>query len=422
MMNMELNRTFFTGVTSLFFLAALVQLILCIYLIFNGRKVRVILAELAIFLVSLVLMAEVSTEIFSDLTTGRDSGTPWGMVITGSVTLLVYSSLRLIYERNGKRQSLNPGVVRYALDRIAPGVCFADHSGRIIMINRNMVELMTVLMRDYPQMIAEVLGALDDPAPKTGVERLEDSENLYRFPDGNIWKFRLFALSDPELKGYTQILAEDVTDIMNTNERLLENTEELRGTNESLREMYDMLSERIRDQENVNLKMSIHNNMGSSLLALSGIIAGTMEGDEKRQIKILKNAVSYFSNDRPDLPKTMEEVISRAEKINVKVETEGEFPEDPEMRNLIAVAAGECVTNCVRHAGGSELLVSSAAGDETYTVRITNNGRNPERPVVEGGGLSSLRRRAEAAGAAMEIEIKPEFALILHIQRKEPVR
>lgn len=418
MMDPGLNRIFYSTLTCFFFLAVLAQLTLCIYMTGKGRRWYAMLPDFVIFVISMVLMSEISDVMSEDIMTGRPPRISWSIVLAGTVTLLGYSFVRMFCERSVKRRVLSPGAVRYALDRIAPGICFADHSGRIIMINRNMVELMMTLMGGYPQMCSEVRAALDDPG--NGVVRLEEAEDLYRFPDGNIWKFRTFALNDPELQGYTQILAEDLTDVYRVNERLRESTEELRATNESLSEMYDKLAERIRVTENVNLKMSIHNNMGSSLLALSGIISGTSEGDEEQEIKILKNAVSYFSNDRPDQPKTMDDVINRAGKINVRVITEGEFPEDAEMQSLVAVAAGECVTNCVRHAGGSEVLVSSVADGDSYTVRMTNNGKDPDGPVAEGGGLSSLRRRAEAAGVVMKIEVEPEFALILLIRRKEP--
>lgn len=421
MTEMVIDRTFYGSVIALLFLAVLMQLTLCIYMFSNGRRLRAVLPDCVIFTGALMLMSEMSNDIYESIAgAGAGKGSPpLGLVIAGIVTLMVYSSSRILYERAEKRHSLNSGVVRYALDRIAPGICFADHTGRIIMINRNMVDLMLVLMNGYPQLISEVLEALENPGADTGVRRIAGRTDTYRFPDGIVWKFKKYPLTDPELRGYIQIMAEDVTDIYDANEKLLKNTEELKATNESLREMYDMLADRIRDRETVNLKMSIHDNLGNSLLALSGILAGTAEGDEEKEIRILKNAVSYFSNDRSDQPADMEAVVSRAEKINVKVLTEGEFPEDEETEKLIAAAAAECVTNCVRHAGGSQVTVSSTADADYYTIRITNNGSAPEGKVTEGGGLSSLRRRAESAGVIMEIESNPEFALVLRVRRKE---
>ena len=48
-----------------------------------------------------------------------------------------------------------------------------------------------------------------------------------------------------------------------------------------------------------------------------------------------------------------------------------------------------------------------------YFNCFTNDGSRPENTVIEGGGLGSLRRKAESIGAAMQVLSQPEFALII---------
>ena len=44
---------------------------------------------------------------------------------------------------------------------------------------------------------------------------------------------------------------------------------------------------------------------------------------------------------------------------------------------------------------------------------MANDGSRPEKTVTEGGGLGSLRRKAESIGATMRVLSQSEFALII---------
>jgi signal transduction histidine kinase len=51
--------------------------------------------------------------------------------------------------------------------------------------------------------------------------------------------------------------------------------------------------------------------------------------------------------------------------------------------------------------------------ENQWTMRFTNDGTQPEAPVTEGGGLGSLRRKAEEIGASMTVQSTPEYALTI---------
>ena len=46
-------------------------------------------------------------------------------------------------------------------------------------------------------------------------------------------------------------------------------------------------------------------------------------------------------------------------------------------------------------------------------MRFTNDGAKPEKPITEGGGLDSLRRKTESIGASMIVDSTPEFVLTI---------
>ena len=70
-------------------------------------------------------------------------------------------------------------------------------------------------------------------------------------------------------------------------------------------------------------------------------------------------------------------------------------------------AVRECMTNAVRHAGAGAMYVQVTP----HSIVITNNGKPPERPITEGGGLSDLRQKVEQQGGTMTVESAPVFRL-----------
>ena len=89
------------------------------------------------------------------------------------------------------------------------------------------------------------------------------------------------------------------------------------------------------------------------------------------------------------------------------------------MSELIYTAMQVCLTNAVQYAKATELAACIPENDDNVTVMIRNNGKQPEQPVREGGGLTNLRRRIEAAGGTMRIQSLPEFILCIEIPKRK---
>ena len=106
--------------------------------------------------------------------------------------------------------------------------------------------------------------------------------------------------------------------------------------------------------------------------------------------------------------------IPEAIAIGVTIARSGAFPQEgTESAQLVEAAAHECLTNLVRHAGGTRLEIISEKTASGWRVRYLNDGAVPSGPIVEGSGLTALRARTEAASGAMEIVHAPRFELTL---------
>ena len=103
-----------------------------------------------------------------------------------------------------------------------------------------------------------------------------------------------------------------------------------------------------------------------------------------------------------------------AQAIGVTIERSGAFPvEGTESAQLVEAAAHECLTNLVRHAGGTRLEIVGEKAASGWRICYLNDGDVPSGPIVEGSGLTTLRTRTEAAGGKMNIEYAPRFELTL---------
>lgn len=97
----------------------------------------------------------------------------------------------------------------------------------------------------------------------------------------------------------------------------------------------------------------------------------------------------------------------------VELVLKGHLPENAEYRQFFLLAASEALTNAVFHAGARTLCIDLSETASQWIMRFTNDGVKPEQPIMEGGGLGSLRRKTEIMGASMVVESIPEFVLTI---------
>lgn len=344
-----------------------------------------------------------------------EGGVPFALVAAALLTAAIYIPFETFHIMRHRKNNLSPYAVKEAADDLPTALCFADRTGRVVLCNRKMGELSCMLIGSYPQTADELESALCAPAGE--VCRIVQDPVLHRFPNGQVWHFHSTLLSEPA--GFVQITAFDVTSLHDVNERLRTENEKLREVNEKLRKMYERLADRIRERETLNLKMRIHNNIGTSLIAISDMISSDAQEDVEKQLAVLQDAVGYLSDDSPAACGTFEELRQKAAQMKVSLVLRGRLPQDAAAQDLIVAAARECVTNCIHHAKGNRVSIDITEQFGVCKVIITNNGEPPKKEIVEGGGLSTLRKSVEAAGGEMDISHRPGFALILNLPGKE---
>ena len=324
-----------------------------------------------------------------------------------------------------RRERIGRSSIKESLDNLPSGICFADQSGLVILSNKQMYRLCYTLMGMDLQHISELLDALEKP--QAGIRSVGADTNDYRFPEGKVWKFTQSSITDADGNAYTQVLAVDITALYEKGDELEQENRRLEEVNARARNLYAQLDNIVREEENFAVKTHVHDEMGE-LLGLTRNMLTQRElpperlkalGKRWEHIGDTLGAVGKQAGDAFDSDKTLAELTEGIAGIGVALHVRGEFPQKSGAAYLLTAAVRECAINTVRHAKGSEMTVELTKTPHSLIAAITNDGLAPAGKVVEGGGLSALRRRIEGAGGSMQVESTPRFRLVITLPGKE---
>lgn len=334
--------------------------------------------------------------------------------------LLIYAAVRYIRMRMRMRYSLSRESIKEGSDNLPDGICFFDEYGTVRLINKKMMSIGMMLFGKEIQTLDELHSALS--CPQSGVECLDREIALYHFPDGTVHRFTESAIADWDGKQITEVIAADVTELYAKQEELNSENIRLADANRRMKWILDNISDIVREEETLSMKIRVHDDIGHSILAAKQALIQQENIAVIRENAVLwETAVDllYRANNMPEVQDEWQTVRNRAEELGVEIVFDGTLPEDEFARHLILLAIRECVTNCVRHAGGNRVFVEVSDDGTQTACAITNNGRAPQQAVIEGSGLSGLRRRIEREGGSMELTDSPRFVLTVILPTRE---
>ncbi len=310
--------------------------------------------------------------------------------------------------------------IKESFDNLPIAVCIFDINGVARLINHRMLAIACLLRKNGVQTLAEMESALK--SPPAGISCINPELLIYRFPDGTALRFAQEQITAKAGLRYTQVTAADVTKLMQRQNELNEENDKLAKTNDRLRRLFEQMPEIIREEETLQMKLRVHDDIGHSLLVSRRILLRQAELKEIQASAAQWEqsiAVLYRSNQMRAASDLWETAVIKVSEIGVRVLTEGKIPDAPDLRALVILAATECAANCVRHANGTELYVCVDQNCGCTRLILTNNGTPPQEKIREGGGLSMLRHCIEEAGGCMEIQSFPFFKLMISLPQEE---
>lgn len=309
--------------------------------------------------------------------------------------------------------------VKEAIDHLPCGICFFDENGSLVLCNILMYQLAFSLIGHDLQTETDLSSALEILPENSAAIR--DGES-FRLPDGTVWQFSCSAVHDEENKTYNEYIAANVTELYEQQQKLKQSSEEQKKLATHMRRITKNIIEITREEEILSMKMQIHGEVGWCLQSLRQYYTEGCPADGKKDIvKRLRKITATLHGEigHDDELDVLDELIHTAALAGANVNIYGEVPKSEDIVLLVTAAIRECLTNTLYHAGGDEVSAVITKADSYITVCITNNGNPPKETIIEGGGLTSLRRRIEKAGGRFLVKSLPRFVLDITIPIKE---
>ena len=308
--------------------------------------------------------------------------------------------------------------VQESLDNLPSGIAFFDKNGLPKLCNRKMYSLEHLLAGRDIQSIQEFRRALEKPCETVII--LNPKAMVYRFPEGEVWKFSETCVVTKFGEKFVQFLAGNVTALYESSEALKRENERLKEVALSMKELSRNILTLTREEEILEMKMRVHDELGHTVLATNRfLVNGMEETQEKELLERWNRGLRLLQADGMDSANRdwREQLEERGKILGLKIYFQGELPNDERMSDLIVSALLECMTNCVRHGGATELVIDFTRQQDYDRVRVSNNGSVPDAEMVEGGGLSVLRQRLERNGCQMDVSAVPVFSVTFRIPK-----
>ena len=340
---------------------------------------------------------------------------PWAAI--AAAELLSAGLLALGY-RNNRRfaRSHLPSAIKEAVDRLPDGICFGNESGAVVLSNLRMNALCRALfgarLSDTNAFWQQLCARGED----------QNGQKLVKTADGEALLFQRREIA-VEGRAYTQFVASDVTAQYRITEELARKNARLRDIQLRMKAYQAQAADIVISQEILNARQLVHDEVGHVLLAARYYFEHPGSGDEAVLLTMMKRTNTMLLREA-ELPDDLErdryrDALKMASAIGVTVEQSGAAPEAGPVRELLGQAISECAANAAKHAEGDRLFVTVLAAETGFSFTVTNNGLPPKEPVVETGGLLTLRRAVEKTGGPMTVESAPAFRLVIALPSPE---
>lgn len=329
-----------------------------------------------------------------------------------SIINLTISMALLYFDIKKINQTLSQESVKEGFDHLPMGLSFYDENGYQIMCNDVMHNLIIEIDCLNILEIDDIMQRLIDISVEQNLPNVIyiKSGRTIRLSGDRVWQFKKIITHQNDAK-YIQLTAYDITDIYKLICEENKKTEKLKMMAKDIENLSKDMLKIIREQEILNAKINLHNKMGAVLLESKNYFE---QPSSKKKASLLQSYSKVFEmlsgvdqEDKND--NEFKRLKELCKKLNIDMKYTGQILDSKPIRKVTAEAMRQCITNTLKHAGGTEIYV-----DMSYDkVSISNNGTPPKEKIVEGTGLKSLRQLCEKSGYQMIVDSFPNFILTI---------
>ena len=208
-------------------------------------------------------------------------------------------------------------------------------------------------------------------------------------------------------KRYRQIDGHDVTEQYRITSELQAKHDKLTEVQRHMREVSYETEDLAVAKEYLDAKVRVHDELGHILLLGKYYLEHVDQSDEELLQAMVDCNERLLDAGTAGAPDVLDVAVRQAAAIGIRVQIEGDVPHQHATRALVTMAVRECASNAAKHAEATTLFLSIACEGTDVSVHLTNDGVPPMGPIIESGGLLSLRRTVEWCGGTMRVDSAP---------------
>jgi signal transduction histidine kinase len=307
------------------------------------------------------------------------------------------------------RRHITPNSIIEAFNTSKDGFLYFESDGACILINETMVNIVSDINKEY------ILNGYDFLNKVKGQTITLENGLTYKFIDKEI------SIRDRnESKTVTELIALDVTELVNKNRELEEDNNKLKALNTELIEYNKNMLEAIHHEEILKAKINIHNEMNELILESSYLLTND---DKEKKEKILNkwenNALLLFKEaEHHNDDDFIHDLGVLADAIGVKMKCDNYsiISQNDKLVGLFTHACKEALTNVAKHTNSKEMTIELKKENNIVVMSFINKNNKNTKTIKKGGGLVNLEKHVEQLQGKMVIINKEQFILRIEVK------
>ncbi len=383
----------FTTVILIIYMAAIIRMLIM------GMRNPMLAVTVAAALLGFILYQFMSNYQESDIDSFDFPVIALVMIL---VLLFVFSIYAFVYISGWKQKNISRLSVNEAFDRIPTGLCYYMADGTPIMVNESMQEISRKLTGRSIVNAKDFVGKVPD--------LVHNEEKIYSIRQNTL-----------DIDGHEvyELTAADISREYGLSCKLELQYNRAKVLNSRLKALMGTIEYVTMNRELFQLKRSLHDNIGQSILIAKRYLTVPDSVDKKEMINFWRDNINHLVNDQPEEWELPYYVISKeADRLGIRLDIRGVLPEETELIPVVDAAISTELGNTLKHADGTVVTITVTEEDNRYILKMTNDGRPPESEITERGGLTNLRNIVEEAGGSMEITSLPRFIMTVILPGK----
>ena len=307
------------------------------------------------------------------------------------------------------RRHITPNSIIEAFNTSKDGFLYCESDGACILINETMVNIVSDINKEY------ILNGYDFLDKVKGQTITLENGLTYKFIDKEI---RISGRN--ESRPVTELIALDVTELVNKNRELEEDNNKLKTLNAELIEYNKNMLEAIHHEEILKAKINIHNEMNELILESSYLLTND---DKEKKEKILNkwenNALLLFKEaEHHNDDDFIHDLGVLADAIGVKMKCDNYsiISQNDKLVGLFTHACKEALTNVAKHTNSKEMIVELKKENDVIVMSFINKNNKNTKTIKKGGGLVNLEKHVEQLQGKMVIINKEQFILRIEVK------